>query len=266
MAPSGSILFLLSSGNMQNAPVIITSSGVQETQASDPFARYDGRGKYRQVGYGNFSLTASGSVQQGTNEFAIHPNASGLIVFANTLTENVYIEYEGGNSSYYTMTSVDLNPMINGFNSGFISFSNQTTPSLIVVSATNDTLTSDGAQKTNILATVLDANGDGVPNQTLVFNIPGAYISYLTPIGNGVATVVGASGQATQVTNITNPKGQARVSYWPITGQNGTQIVYASLNYAGNPLFGFVFITQAYTLGNPFTLDASQNPHSYYLT
>lgn len=244
MAPSGVSYYVLASGVQQNAPVIITSSGLQETSATDPFGRYDGRGKYGKVGFGNFT---------STNQFALNPSASGLISFSEPLTENVFIEYEAGNSSYYTLSSIDLNPMRNQFDSGFISFSANTYPTTVIVAATNTTLTSNGAQKTNILATLLDANGDGVPNQPLVFWIPSASFSYLEPIDNGVVTTV-IDGYPTQVTNTTNPKGQARCSYWPINGLSGTQNVYASWQTSYNNVAGGVQVKQEYTLGNPFLL------------
>ena len=265
MAPSGVSTCLLASGVMQNAPVIITSSGYIETQPQDAFARYDGQRKYNKVGYGNFSLLENGYPDPTSREFALHPNASGMVVFATTLKENVFIEYEAGISSYYTLTSVDLNPMRNQFKSGFISFSNETVPVSIDISATNTELTSDGAQKTNIIATMLDANNDACPNQDLIFSIADAFISYLTPIDNGVVTGVDASGTVIGITNITNSKGQARVSYWPIEGQSGAQVVTASWGQNRN-IFGYVVITQAYTLGNPFVLDVSALDSADYLT
>ena len=265
MAPSGASSYVTASGMMQNAPVIITSSGYQETQPSDPFARYDGRGKYKKVGFGNFTLDDNGAPISNSMQFALQPNCSGYILFANPLTENVYIEYEGGQSPYYTYTAIDLNPMRNDFNSGFISFSDTTNPVSIHMSATNTLLTSDGSQKTNIIATVLDENDDACPNQPIVFSMADAYISYLEPINTGVITTVDSSGHPYVISDTTNGKGQARCTYWPISGQNGSQVVIASWGLDRN-VFGYVVITQSYTLGNPFVLDQSLLDSTDYLT
>jgi len=248
MIPSGNSTWVTASGMMQNAPVIITSSGVQETQPADPFARYDGQGKYKKVGFGNFT--------GGQDEFALQPACSGYIVFSRPLTENVYVEYEGGTSPYYTLTSIDLNPMRNDFSTGFISFSDATDPVSIHMEATNTLLTSTGSQKTNILATVLDENNDPCPNQGVIFSIADTYISYLAPLGNGVITGLGASGYAEQITNTTDGKGNARCQYWPIHGETGAMVVIASWAYNRN-IFSYVVINQSYTIGMPFYLDTA---------
>ena len=73
MAPSGVSSHVLVSGVTQNAPVVVTSSGLQESQPQDPWARCDGAGKYEKVGFGNFT--------GGSKQFALRPDCSGNIVF-----------------------------------------------------------------------------------------------------------------------------------------------------------------------------------------
>jgi hypothetical protein len=256
MIPSGVSSYVTASGMMQNAPVIITSSGLQETQPSDPFARYDGRGKYKKVGFGNFSIQDNGSPVPNSMEFALQPDCSGYIVFANHLAENVYVEYEGEDSPYYTYTAIDLNPMRNDFSDGFISFSNDTDPVSIHMAATNTLLTANGSQKTNIIATMLDENDDACVGQPIIFSMADAYISYLEPINTGVVKTVNASGLPYVISDTTNGKGQARCQYWPINGQSGAQVVIASWGEDAG-IFGYVVINQEYSSGSPFYLNTA---------
>ena len=161
------------------------------------------------------------------------------------------------------MNTLDINPMRNNFSTGFIAFSDITTPVSIDISATNIYLTANGSQKTNIVATMLDSNGDPCPNQGIIFSLPNGYISYMQPIGNGVVTAT-ASGNPISIKNTTNGKGQARCAYWPISGQSGSQVVYATWS-GSSSVQGFVVINQLYNVGTPFELDVSRLDQANYL-
>ena len=91
------------------------------------------------------------------------------------------------------------------------------------------------------------------------------YIAYLEPLYKGTITQIGPSGYPVQITAVTNGKGQARVVYWPIYGQSGSQAITATWSN-NSSVFGYVVITQSYTLGNPFSLDSSLMDSTDYLT
>jgi hypothetical protein len=255
MAPAGCIEYALASGVMQNAPVVVTASGLQTTDPLDPWAQTNGLGKYSKVGYGYFTLISPGQPDPGKREFALHPDASGKLVFNSPLLENVFIEYEASPSGYYILDTLDLNPIRNKVESGFIHMSISTEPASIFLSATHSTLVADGVHFTRIVATLYDSNSDTIPDENVIFYIPDDFLGQLEPTyGTGIQ--VGPSGHFIKIRETTDSKGRARVKYTSINTQSGTQVIKAY--YEQDPLVAnYISIVQTYLVENPFILDVS---------
>jgi hypothetical protein len=254
----------LASGVMQNAPIVVTATTLQKAAPSDSWAQVNGLGKYDKRGYGGFTLLPDGTPDPGEREFALHPDSSGKLIFNQPLLEDVFIEYEAGPSGYYILNSIDLNPVRNQIDSGFLHLSVSSQPTSLFLSTTHSTLVADGIHFTRIVATLYDANNDTVPNEDLIFYLPDDVLGQLTP-DKGTAIAVGPSGHTTQVRERTNNKGKARAIYTPIKTQSGTQVI--KVFYEINPLvYNYISINQTYTVESPFTLDVSLLDSLDYLT
>ena len=250
MAPSGVLTYTLASGVMQSAPVVVTSSGLQETQPHDPWARTTGPGVYDKVGYGYFSSPPQ-------KEFALVPTSSGTLLFSSPLKENVFIEYEAGPSGYYILDTIDLNPVRNEASTGFLHCSVAQEPEFIILTSTNSTLDADGYHFTRVLATLLDDNYDTVPNENIVFEATNPALGTLTPLFGTPTT--NPSGVSIEMTNT---RGQARATYTPTKGNSGAQIIEAYVeNYPS--VFTYLRIIQSYVIGNPFILASGSYPPIY---
>ena len=265
MAPSGVSSYDLSSAVMQNAPVVITSSGHETTKSSDPWAQTTGDNKYNKVGFGDFSVLASGLVDASKYEFALYPESSGTIVFNSPIKENVYIEYESGPSGYYISTSEDINPVFNEVSGGFIHFAASLNPGSIYVSSNKAMINADGSSFARITATAYDANFERVPGVGVIFMVPDSLMGTLKP-ERGTVYSVDPSGYTVGVREVTNGNGVARATYFPTYGQSGDSVVYASWDGDTVNVSNFVIIEQfAYILG-PFQMDVSNLDGFNYLT
>ena len=214
MAPSGVASYTLASGVKQNAPIIITSSGYETTSSSDPWAQYDGNGKWRQKAFGLFTPTASGSLDETYKEFSLDPESDGEdIIFNQTLDENVWIEYETGPSGYYMVRDYDLLPAKDNTRGGFLNISNHLPAESLYVETSKSLLKADGYQTAVILATVFDKNRNRVEDQKVYFEMeqPGfdpTEIGTLIPGPGGGIVQIDASGRIAKVFNETNIYGQ----------------------------------------------------------
>jgi hypothetical protein len=273
MAPSGVETFTLSTRPLQNAPVVVTPSGMQVTNPSDVWSKVSGPEKYEKVGYGYFDLLEDGSFDRSIRQFSIYPDSSGALLFNGPLRENVYIEYEAGPSGYYIQTSRDYNPIRNEADSGFLHFSKITDPMWMDLRSSRSSFKADGQQSCVLTATVYDEDYDRVPNKHVVFEIQWlinqtytvwSELGAIAPTA-GIETQIDASGQCVQVLETSNSRGEAYATYTPAVGKSGLPVIKAYYQEASG-VFALVSFSQYYIASNPFTLDVSQLDTFDYLT
>lgn len=268
MAPIGVSDFTLASGVMQNAPVIVTSSGSQATSSADAWGQVAGSGKYNKVGHGHFTRLGNNDYDTTKNEFTLHPDSSGKLLFNKTLTENVYIEYESGPSGYYILESIDFNPVRGTTEGGFLHTSEITEPVTLYLTSSQSVLMADGYQKATITAKLFDADFDRATNKTLVFELQ--EVNEYTQNGklfvhDGTVRSRDASGVAIGITETTDSNGEAHVKYIAWEEKTGIQNIKAYYLDASG-VFDIVQIQQLFTGEGPFTLDLSLLDTLDYLT
>jgi hypothetical protein len=273
MAPSGVEAFTLARTPLQNAPVVVTPSGMEVTSPSDVWAKVSGPEKYEKVGYGYFDLLTDGSFDRSIKQFSVYPDSSGSLLFNGPLRENVYIEYEAGPSGFYIQTARDYNPIRNEVDSGFLHYSKITEPMWISLASSRTSIKADGQQGCKLTATVYDEDYDRVPNIHVVFEIQALVPQTLTvwsELGaihptSGTELEIDASGQCIQVLETANSRGEAYVNYVTAQGKSGQPLIKAYHQEASG-VYGLVAFSQYYIASNPFTLDVSQLDTFDYLT
>lgn len=271
IAPSGVAQLLLASGVKQNAPVIATSSGAESTSPCDPWAQYNGSGKWDQVAYGAFATTPEGAFDITKKEFSLNPDASGrLIVFNQTLTENVGIEYEAGPSGYHMVQDFDLVPAVDHTRGGFLNISNHLPAVSVYVETSKGILQADGYQTAVILATVFDKNNNRVDNQEVYFEVeqPGfdaTEIATLAPGPGGEIINIDASGRFSKISGTTNIYGQTSCDIKGRKEFPGTSTVKAYLPCASGS-FDKVDVAFYYFNLEAFILDVSLLDGGDYLS
>ena len=279
MAPSGVSYYVLASGLMSNAPVVVTSSG-SEIGLTDPWAKCSGTGKYTKVGYGYFTATDDGSFNEDRDEFCVHPDASGKVLFNKILDENVFIEYEGAGVNYYTMTGIDYNPVRNETLGGFVHFSKAGDPVDLKLTASQGAILADGYRGCTLTATLYDSNYDRVSSKNVVFEVEtvlpgltvssGVYSGYWAELGyispnRGTITDTDASGYAIQIVENTNVRGETHVRY--ITHDKKTGISRFKAYYeSASGVYDKVAVAQYWVSAGPFILDISLLDTLDYLT
>lgn len=269
MAPIGVSEYTLASGVQQNAPVICTASGFETTTPPEPWGQVSGSGKYQKMGYGYFDTLDDGTWDTSVNQFALHPDSSGKVVFNQTLLENVFIEYEAGASGSYIMDSVNYNPIMDEIDSGFIHFSKITDPTSLYLISSQPILLADGFQRSRLTATIFDEDFDRVPEKEIVFEIqnmngPYSELGYLEPT-DGTVIAVDPSGNSIRVQETTNRRGEARARYVAAIRQTGIQTIKAYLLDASG-IYDTARILQYYVISGPFILDFSMLDTLDYLT
>jgi hypothetical protein len=279
MAPSGVSFFNLAGPVLQNAPIIVTPSGYEETTSGQPWGKANGPWKYNKVGFGHFDLLAHGQYNPDAKQFSLAPDSSGKLIFNSALRENVYIEYESGPSGYYIMDTVDYNPIRNEVEGGFIHFSETSDPTDLFLTASRSSIRADGYQGCVLTATLYDPDFDRVPDKNIIFEIqeliagtsPGggplgvwSELGYMTPnVGTIMAT--DASGCAISIQEQTSTRGEAHVHY--ITRDLKTGIVQIKAYYtAASGIYDTARIAQYYLSSSPFILDISMLDTLDYLT
>ena len=278
--PSGVTSYALYASPQQNAPIVVTPSGYERTTPNDPWALVSGGGKWRKVGFGGFTVTASGTVDTQYDEFCLHPNASGTLVFNKPTPRNMYVEYESGPSGYYVMDTIDFNPVRNETGGGFIHWvSSISSPSSLYVVASPNSIWADGYQFVRLTATMLDDNFDRVPNKRVIFEVQNLQTS--TPPAAGVWSKLGwlqntagsiievdASGAGIKVSETTNVNGEAKATWHPYqpspSGGNAVQVIKAYYADASG-LADTASILQYFFIAIPFTLDISLLSTADYL-
>lgn len=260
MAPSGVSAYTLEHALQGNAPVVVTSSGHIETSPDDPWAMTDPvyGYKYTKVGYGGFTLLDEGAIDTSQNEFCLHPDSSGKLIFNKTLQENVFIEYEAGPSGFYILNEVDVNPIANEIETGFIHASVITEPKYLYLIISRTSMRADGHQRCSITASLFDDDYDRVPEKNVIFTLEDldgiGLIGYLDP---GDGTVIDYSGGLpSSVSQVTNNRGEASVSYITLGGKSGVQNVRAYYQNDAT-VFDTANVVQYYFTESEFTLDLS---------
>ncbi len=248
----------LASGVYQNAPIIVTSSGYETTRVEDTWGRVDGEGKYTKVGYGYFTTLSDGTYDTSCKEFALHPDSSGEIIFNQTLSEHVFIEYESGPSGYYILDDLDLNPVRGQTGGGFLGYSSVTDPESLYLMTTQSTLRADGFQHAKIIATLFDSDFDRISGKAIIFELQNVNVysnlGELAPIGGSI-TRLGGSGLPIEIIETTNTRGEATAKF--ITKDNaGTQDIKAYYQDASG-IYDVVRIALINLAEDPFTLDLS---------
>jgi len=261
MASIGDKSHVLEHALTQNAPVIITSSGLEMTAATDPWGKVTGSGKYEQVAYDNFTLLPDGSIDSSVKEFCVAPYASGLLLFNDPLIENAFIEYEAGPSGYYIHAGLDLDPIKSGIDSGFINIGQERNPENIYISTSQSSLHADGSQFAKLTVTLSDYNFDPIPNKSVMFELRDLYenvtgLGFLSPT-HGSINLSDPSGYILEVSETTDSLGKAYAKFYVKDGYNGRQTIRAySINASG--INDEVEILTFYIRGVPFTLDESE--------
>jgi hypothetical protein len=267
--PSGVTFFNLSTPVQQNAPIVVTSSGY-EVELTSPWAKTQGTGKWEKVGFGSFTTKADGTYDTAHNEFALQPDASGKLIFNKMLGEHLYVEYEGGPSGYYTMTSLDYNPIRNEVGGGFVHFSRVYDATSLFITSSQGSILADGFQGCTLTATLYDKNFDRVADKDIIFEMLYLTNSNWAELGNllpthGIATSLDASGVAYKIKETTNGRGEARAKYVTHYQKAGVQWVKAYYNDASG-ISDITNFAQYFMSVAPFTLDISMLDSLDYLT
>jgi hypothetical protein len=265
MAPSGVETFTLAKTPLQNAPIVVTPSGMEVTVAEDVWAKVSGPEKYDKVGYGYFDLLVNGEYDRSLRQFAVYPDSSGALMFNGPLRENVYIEYEAGASGYYIQTTRDYNPIRNETDSGFIHYSKITEPAFMSLSASRTNIKADGHQGCKLTACVYDEDYDRVPGVNVIFEIENLVpqtLSVWSELGeinatSGTNLQIDASGQCIKVLEVSNSRGEAYSNYVAARGKSGLPLIKA-YHLEASGVFAEVAFSQYYLQSNEFTLDVSQ--------
>jgi len=266
MAPAGVSYYDLAGSPKQNAPIVVTASGLETTTPTEPWAQVSGSGKYEKIGFGYFDLTPSGDYNPASYEFALHPGASGKIIFNGVLTENVYIEYENGPSGYFIMDTIDYNPVRNEVEGGFVHFSQTTDPTNIFVNVAQESVRGDGFHGVKISASVYDSDYDRVPERDVIIEIESLSEATDT-VGNyaregflqpNVGTVysVDASGSVYAVKERTNRRGEVFANYLTFPSKTGIVKIKGYV-LAASGIYDDASFMQYYMSVGPFILDIS---------
>lgn len=268
MAPIGVSEYTLASGVQQNAPVVVTSSGAETTSISDPWAQISGSGKYDKTGFGHFATLGDNSYDTSRDEFTLHPDSSGKLLFNKTLTENVFIEYEAGASGNYILDSLDFNPVRGMTGGGFLHVSEITDPTSLFLTTSQSTLMANGFQKATITAKLFDVDYDRVPDKSIVFEMQS--VNDYSTMGqlyahDGTVRQSDASGIPIAITETTDGNGEAHVKYLAWEEKTGVQDIKAYYLDASG-VYDVVQIAQFYWGEGPFTLDISLLDTLDYLT
>ena len=261
MAPSGVTFLDLAHALQQNAPIVVTASGLETTNPTTPFAQVDGSGKYEKVGYGYFHALDNGQYDPDAREFSTHPDSSGKIVFNGPLRENVFVEYESGPSGYYILDTVDYNPVRNEAQGGFVFFTQTGEPATIYLSSAEDSIRADGYRGTTLTAILYDNAFNRMPSRNVIFEIQNMVGGNWSELGHihpttGSVTTIDASGSPIIISETTNRRGEAYATYHTFNAKSGIAQVKAYFS-AASGVSDIVQFAQFYFSEEVFILDLS---------
>ena len=219
VVPSGSMSHTLASGVLQNAPVIITSSGCDTTTSEDPWGQLEGSGRWDKKGHGFFTVTPAGVYDTNFREFTMNPEAEGKIEFNQPLPIPVIVEYEAHPSGYYSVANINVNPVMRETDSGFLQITSVGEVAHLSLKATQSVIKGDGYHTANLIATLYDQNLNRIEDKKIIFEMlfnltdyagPNTDVGYLMPgKENGEIYGIHPSGFVYQTYSYTDAFGQA---------------------------------------------------------
>ena len=171
VVPSGIATYNLSDPVLQNAPVIVTSSGCETTTSSDPWGKVDGSGKWQKKGYGYFTVTPAGVYDVMYNEFSLSPSSNGTIHFNQVLNQSVIVEYESSPSGSYNVDNINVNPVMRETDGGFLQITDVGAAAHLSLKATQSIVKVDGYHRSNLIATLYDSNLNRLEDQKIIFEM-----------------------------------------------------------------------------------------------
>ncbi len=264
--PSGVSVYALSSGVLQNAPVVATSSGYETTAPGDPWAQLEGSGKWQKRAYGYFTVTAAGEYDTSVREFTMNPASSGKIEFNQTLDEPVFVEYEAWPSGYYDVANININPVMRETDSGFLQITSVGDPAHLSVKATQSILKGDGFRKANIMATLYDENLNRLADKKIIFEMmfhigdhagPFEDTGYLIPGRlDGDTYKIHPSGFVSETYAYTDKFGQASTHFTTFEAKDGWSVFKAYYAEASGVFDTTEIVCYRWRRG-PFILDYS---------
>ena len=169
--PPGMETYSLHHPAMQNAPIIITSSGYEENFCTDPWAKTCGEGKWIKRGYGDFTLDATGGYDSSCLEFATNPGSNRKIEFNQKTPGYLYVEYEKDDYSYYHVEDMNVNPTYREYESGFLQLTDIGEPFSLRLDVTRSVVMSDGFRNTKLIATLFDSKLNRVEGANIAFEM-----------------------------------------------------------------------------------------------
>lgn len=264
--PSGVSNFILASGVHQNAPVVITEASYLTNLPEDPWAQIDGSGKWDEKAMGSLSLDPSGSYDAAKKEFYMDPAASGRIFFNQITSKDLYVEYEGGDASYYYVENVDVNPMMREAETGFLQITQATQiddVTYMSLTASQSVVKSDGFDRSLLTATLWDKNLNKISNKTIVFEMIFNDV-YLTTTGSlipgnldgHIYRTEPSTALVCETTAVTDYTGKCTATFLSNAGQKGSALIKAYYLSASG-VYDTVTVTSYDWDANIFTLDIS---------
>jgi hypothetical protein len=264
--PSGVIAFTLTHEVMQNAPVIITSSGYESTSDAEPWGFADGPGKWRPRGHGFLTTLSDGTYDTTVKEFTMNPASSGKIEFNQETPEISYVEYEMWPSGCYEIENFNVNPIMRETDSGFLQITSVGDPAWLSLKATQSVLKGDGHHTSQIMATLYDQDLNRLENKQIIFemlfnldDLSGPYTDtgYLIPGKlDGEVYKIHASGFVSETEAYTDKFGQASAEVSTFAHRDGWMVFKAYYAQASGIFDTTEIIAYRWRKG-PFVLDYS---------
>jgi len=235
--PSGVIAYTLAYPVLQNAPVIITSSGYESTTAAEPWGFMDGPGKWKPRGYGFMTTLSDGTYDATVKEYTMNPASSGKIDFNQETDEITYVEYEAYPSGYYYVEGLNANPILRETEGGFLQITSVGEPAYINLKATQSVLKGDSYHTSKLMATLYDQDLNRLYNQEIIFEMlfdledysgPHPDTGYLIPgKDNGAVYKVHPSGFVSETVAYTDKFGQATADCSTFAYRDGWMVIKA---------------------------------------
>ena len=237
VVPSGSMSYTLASGVLQNAPVIVTSSGYTTTTPAEPWGQIGGSGRWDKKGHGFFTVTPAGVYNTNFQEFTMNPAAEGKIEFNQALEVPVIVEYEAHPSGYYNVSNINVNPVMRETDSGFLQITSIGEPTHLSLKATQSVLKGDGYHSANLIATLYDQNLNRINDKKIIFEMlfdlnaysgPNTDTGYLVP-GKDDGEIYGVhpSGFVYETLAYTDTFGQASAKCNTFVNKDGWMVFKA---------------------------------------
>jgi hypothetical protein len=264
--PSGVKTFELRKPILQNAPVVVTSSGWQVSGPEDPWTYIGGSGKWDKRGYGHFTITPAGVYDTSVKEFSVNPSSSGRLEFNQRTTENLTVEYEAFPSGYYYVDDFNVNPIMREVESGFLQICELGSPTHLSLKSTQSILKGDSFHRANLIATLYDSDLKKIEGEKIIFEMlfyvdpdAGPYedVGYLIPgLIDGETYKIHPSGFVSETYAYTNKFGQATAQFCTFAKRDGWAVFKAYYAEASGIFDTTELVCYRWRRG-PFILDYS---------